>query len=70
MDSNKHPLEQFLKVLTLKCTCWSTQVFFVPDTMIGSDGKVVLQKEPHSERIVVEIIDLMLMGTLGNNDTD
>jgi hypothetical protein len=38
--------------------------------MIGSDGKVVLQKEPHSKRIVVEIIDLMLMGTLGNNDTD
>jgi hypothetical protein len=33
----------------------------------SSDRRVVLQKDPHSKRIVVEVIDPMLMTTLGDN---
>jgi hypothetical protein len=38
--------------------------------MIGSDWRVVLQKEPCSKQIVVEVIDPMLVATLVDNDME
>jgi hypothetical protein len=46
------------------------QVFFMPNIMMGSDWKVLFQKDPCSKRIVVEVVDPMLMATLGNNDME
>jgi hypothetical protein len=40
------------------------------DTMIGSNWKVVFQKDPRSKRIVVEVVDPMLVATLGDNDME
>jgi hypothetical protein len=42
-------------------------VFLVLDIVNGSDWKVVLQKNPHSKWIVGEVVDPMLVGTLGEN---
>jgi hypothetical protein len=38
--------------------------------MTSSNWRVVLQKEPHSKRIVVEIVDPMIGATLGDNDME
>jgi hypothetical protein len=45
-------------------------VFFVPNTMISSNWKVVFQKEPRSKRIVAEVIDPMIVATFGDNDME
>ncbi len=45
-------------------------VFFMPDIVNGSDWKVVLQKDPCSKWIVAEVVDPMLVATLGNNDME
>jgi hypothetical protein len=42
----------------------------MPNTMTGSNWRVVLQKEPCSKRIVVEVVDPMIVATLGNNDME
>ncbi len=46
------------------------QVFFLPDIMIGSNWKVIFQKDPRSKQIVAKVVDPMLMATLGNNDME
>ncbi len=45
-------------------------VFFMPNIVNGSDWKVVLQKEPHSKWIAAEVVDPMLVATLGDNDME
>jgi hypothetical protein len=45
-------------------------VFFVPYIVNGSDLRVVLQKDPCSMWIVAEVVDPMLVATLGDNDME
>jgi hypothetical protein len=35
--------------------------------MTGSNTRVVFQKDPHSKRILVIVVNLMLVATLGND---
>jgi hypothetical protein len=45
-------------------------VLFMPDIVNGSDWKVVQKKDPCSKWIVAEVVDPMLVATLGDNDME
>ncbi len=40
------------------------------DIVIGSDWKVIFQKDPCSKQIMAEVVDPMLVATFGDNDME
>jgi len=42
----------------------------MPNIVTNFEWKVVVQKKPRSKQIVVDVVDLMLVATLGNNDME
>jgi len=46
-----------LQKVNMGCSYFLVQVFFVLDTVVGSEWKVVIQKEARSKCVVVEVVE-------------
>jgi hypothetical protein len=46
--------------VNMGCSYFLVQVFFVLDTVVGSEWKVVIQKEARSRCVVVEVVEFSL----------